>query len=343
MPGRGRVEDLPAVWLKTGRNVADPLNGMKRLLVVSSCVSVLGAVLILFLAPQSAFAMGLALRMAGFTNGLLNLKSLVATRDAKCSMLDALVEGTSSERVVMTERLGREAQVIRRDGAMELIASPWGELWIMQRDHAAVIEEFVEQMHDGYRLEGRIRQGDVVVDCGANVGVVTRRALQLGASKVVAVDPGPQPLACLRRTFAAEIAEGRVVIYPKGVWDRDDELTLSTGDEMASTANSVALDRGSKGVKVQLTTIDKMVTELGLSKVDFIKMDIEGAEPNALRGAAGTLARFRPRLSISLEHRKTDPSTIPGLIRQLRSDYQLACGPCENMDGHIQPTVVLAN
>ena len=43
-------------------------------------------------------------------------------------------------------------------------------------------------------------------------------------------------------------------------------------------------------VELPLTTIDKMVSELNLARVDFIKMDIEGAEPNALRGGRGTIA-----------------------------------------------------
>ncbi len=61
------------------------------------------------------------------------------------------------------------------------------------------------------------------------------------------------------------------------------------------------------------------------------------------RGAAGTLVKFRPRLSISLEHRPDDPDTIPGLIQSLRGDYNLVCGPCENMGGTVQPTVLFAN
>ena len=65
-----------------------------------------------------------------------------------------------------------------------------------------------------------IRRGDIVLDAGANVGVFTRKALWAGASKVIAIEPAPENLECLRRNFAAEIADGRVVVYPKGVWDK---------------------------------------------------------------------------------------------------------------------------
>src|SRR5262252_2026765 len=74
---------------------------------------------------------------------------------------------------------------------------------------------------------GRIHAGDVVLDAGANVGVFVRKALWAGASKVIAIEPAPENLECLRRTFAHEVARGQVVIYPKGVWGRPDVLKFA--------------------------------------------------------------------------------------------------------------------
>ena len=71
-------------------------------------------------------------------------------------------------------------------------------------------------------------------------------------------------------------------------------------------------------------------------------MDIEGAEPNALRGAIRTVRQFHPRMAILLEHRKTDPAAIPILTRQLWPGYHTECGPCANMNGHLQPVVMFA-
>ena len=59
-----------------------------------------------------------------------------------------------------------------------------------------------------------------MLDGGANVGVYTRKALDAGAKQVVAIEPGPENIACLRKTFGQEISEGRVIVYPKGVWTR---------------------------------------------------------------------------------------------------------------------------
>src|SRR6266852_8437981 len=80
-------------------------------------------------------------------------------------------------------------------------------------------------------INGRdhVKPGDVVVDCGAHVGVFNDMALRRGASKVVAIEPDPTNLECLRRNFPREIASGHVIVVPKGVWNRDQIITLYIG------------------------------------------------------------------------------------------------------------------
>lgn len=234
---------------------------------------------------------------------------------------------------------------VRVDGNLELVeTAAAGRMWIPASDRMAYAEELAEQGEQEYGTDNKgARPGDTVLDCGANVGAYTHEALRLGASRVVAIEPAPWALECLRRNFPEEIRAGRVIVFPKGVWDHDDTLLLNVPPGMASTAATVALP-GAAGVQaaVPLTTIDRMVTELRLQRVDFIKMDIEGAEPNALRGAVHTVERFHPRMVISLEHRRTDPDTIPTLTRQLWPDYSVECGACTNMNQHLQPVVMFA-
>jgi len=64
-------------------------------------------------------------------------------------------------------------------------------------------------------------------------------------------------------------------------------------------------------VKVPLTTVDDLVSELKLRRVDFIKMDIAGAEKRALLGARSTLVTYTPRLVIAAEHLPDDGEAIP--------------------------------
>jgi hypothetical protein len=91
---------------------------------------------------------------------------------------------------------------------------------------------------------------------------------------------------------------------------------------------------------VPLTTIDKIVAELSLPRVDFIKMDVEGAEVRAIAGAQATMARFKPRLAIAAEHKPDDEFTIPAAVRGVRADYQMQCGPCLEAKGHVRPDVL---
>jgi hypothetical protein len=96
---------------------------------------------------------------------------------------------------------------------------------------------------------------------------------------------------------ADEIAAGRVIVYPKGVWDKEEILPMQI-DPNNSAADSFIIHRegGTEIRGIPLTTIDKLVAELNLERVDFIKMDIEAAEPKALIGGDGFvhLPRYRP-------------------------------------------------
>ena len=58
------------------------------------------------------------------------------------------------------------------------------------------------------------------------MGLYAKTALASGAKLVVAIEPAPENIECLRRNLAQEIAAGRVIVYPKGVWDKDDTLAL---------------------------------------------------------------------------------------------------------------------
>lgn len=178
-------------------------------------------------------------------------------------------------------------------------------------------------------LEGdrMVHEGDVVMDIGAHVGFFVGTALAQGASKVIAVEPDPDSAECLRRNYEEEIASGRVVLVEAGAWSSRSEITLSLGSDPGW--NSMTEDGGSgREIVVPVLPIDDIVEDLGLSRVDFIKMDIEGAEKEALRGAVGTMEKYRPRVMIDSYQWAHD---LDGLLAEVKSggDYQPFSGPCE--------------
>ncbi|MBI4905612.1 MAG: FkbM family methyltransferase [Acidobacteria bacterium] len=224
----------------------------------------------------------------------------------------------------------------------ELYDTPDGKYWIPKGSKWVLPFNLAEQARDIYGWDGHgVKAGDVVLDCGANVGVYTRAALKAGAKLVVAIEPAPENVETLRRNFAEEIAAGRVIVYPKGVWDKDDFLEMHI-DPSNSAADSFVINKEGWGKveKVPLTTIDKLVAELKIDKVTFIKMDIEGAEPNALHGAMATLKKDHPRMALSAYHQPDHPVTIPRIVLQEAGGYQMACGPCAEIRFGVRPDVL---
>jgi FkbM family methyltransferase len=260
-----------------------------------------------------------------------------------CPLAGALKSKSNiDDTAAIAQRMLAASHLVKEESGLELWDTPKGSFWIPKGNRFVLPFNLAEMERHVYgRGEHFIHAGDVVLDCGASDGDFTREALAAGAAKVVSVEISPAAQECIRRNLAREIADGRVVLYPKGVWDHDDVLTLNV-DDTNFAANSVVLRPGSAhpSVQVPLTTIDKLVSELGLARVDFIKMDVEGAEGKAIAGARDTLTRFRPRLAITTEHKPEDEVAIPSAVRAVRPDYQMACGQCLEKAGHIRPDVL---
>jgi len=235
------------------------------------------------------------------------------------------------------------SKVVEKDPAgYHLVETPRGRWWIPEGNDYVLPFNLAEQEREIYGTgEFAVRPGDTVLDCGANVGVWTRTALDHGARLVVGFEPAPENIESYQRNFKEEIAAGKVVLIAQGVWDKEDVLLLKRDPHNSAADSFILLADGTPGVKAPLTTIDKAVVELHLERVDYIKMDIEGAEVRALEGARATVGRFHPRLSIATEHSPQDGVQIPAKVREISEGYRVVCGPClETKDGHIRPDVL---
>jgi FkbM family methyltransferase len=223
------------------------------------------------------------------------------------------------------ERSKAEVSVTGHDPALDIdrVRTAERSFWVKHKG-----EGFGGAQLIAYLMAEHVRRGDVVLDCGAHVGVFTHHALARGASRIIAVEPEPVNAECFRRNFAREIAAGVVVLVPKGVWSSESTLELSVAANN-SGMNSVVSDQGGSKIEIPVTTVDRMLENLGVSRVDFIKMDIEGAEREALAGAANTLKRFRPRLMLDSYHRPDELGVLRALVGKLHPGYARTCGPCE--------------
>ena len=144
----------------------------------------------------------------------------------------------------------------------------------------------------------RIRGGDHVVDAGACEGFFSICALGRGAGHVSAVEPVPELVRALERTFARSGRERVTVI--------DGLLGRVSGEAYLApdVADLCMAQKGeaSSGRAVEEHALDDLVEAGRVSRVDFLKADVEGAELDVVAGAVESIRRFRPRVSLAVYH-----------------------------------------
>ena len=138
----------------------------------------------------------------------------------------------------------------------------------------------------------------VCLDVGANKGEYSLALLRHTRAQVYAIEPLPQELNTLRQRTAPW--GERCVVMPVAISDRDGRSMLrynAGATETASLSAQIAEQAYTyaQEIEVEVLTIDSLVQRLGLTRVDFIKIDVEGMKMACLRGARHTLAELRPR------------------------------------------------
>lgn len=156
------------------------------------------------------------------------------------------------------------------------------------------------------------------VDCGAFDGDTVREFIQRTNSvfrKIIAIEP--DPMNC--QAMASYIASA-----PHDIRSRFLSLQSALGSDRKrvhfDAGGTVASAIGGGSYEVDCAPLDDLVLEHGPS---FIKMDIEGAETDALKGAAGSIQQFKPVLFVCLYHRQEHLWEVPLLIHSLSPDYSL--------------------
>ena len=220
--------------------------------------------------------------------------------------------------------LSAEVTLIREDSraGLELWNTFLGQLWIPKPGSEVIKhlewEQATQKVYD--YASAHVSAGDIVIDCGAHIGGFTRVALAAKAKLVVAIEPERMNTIAFQRNFVKELKDGKVILVEKGIWDKIGTLPLHLSTTGDSHSAAIAQNSG-KDQSIEVTTLDALVTSLRMPRVDFIKMDIEGGEQNALRGARKVLERWHPRMAISSYHKKGDPAAISNLVWNIQPGY----------------------
>jgi FkbM family methyltransferase len=154
------------------------------------------------------------------------------------------------------------------------------------------------------RLAARLRRGDVVLDVGANIGLyavrLARALLRLGGGCVHAFEPIPANAERLAYNVAANALAQVVQIHELALGSRHGRTAFHRENEYgASTGNAAMIGAAvapafGADTEADVTTLDSFAARLDLGSCALIKLDVEGAELEVLRGGAATIARLRP-------------------------------------------------
>lgn len=253
---------------------------------------------------------------------------------------------------IKLQRLGRVAELTRKYGVprgferlMNLLA-PLGSLAGQQEvtfelDEGLRISADLDSHVDrrlywhGYynkhvecHLAKMAKEGNVVFDCGANVGMYSLRlARSVGSSgRVVAIEPHDLVRGRLEANIRLNGFQGRITVMSCALAGSRGKTVFHYPPAGAANQGNASLYR--KGFdwqekEVEVRTLDDIAEELNLSRLDIIRCDAQGAELSALRGGERTLRLFRPVISIRYNR---ETAATAGIKLGDVSDYMRGLG-----------------
>ena len=161
------------------------------------------------------------------------------------------------------------------------------------------------------------RPDEVFIDGGAFDGSTARMFERVTGGiykKIIAFEPGAENIGYFNYRDKLQHVE-RMEIHQKGLWSNSTTLTFS-GDGTQGARIDMA---SAGGFSIDTISIDELEDA---KDITFIKMDVEGAELEALKGAKETILKNHPKLTICLYHKPEDIFEIPAYILSLSDDYR---------------------
>lgn len=160
-----------------------------------------------------------------------------------------------------------------------------------------------------------VKPGMFCVDVGANHGYFTLVMARMGAARVLAVEANPRLAALCRRSCEANGVADRVTVEAVAAAERAGTLTLMVRRSL-SGGGSVRLDAGPDRLSVSGVPLDTLLADW--PRVDLVKIDAEGFEPEVWAGMRETYLRHRPTVVLEFAPgRYADPA---GFLRDLCGD-----------------------
>lgn len=156
----------------------------------------------------------------------------------------------------------------------------------------------------------------VVCDVGAQVGTFSVRcALSPSVEKVLAFEPEQENLALLQHN-ASMNAPGRIDIHGYALGDRNGRLPLYRS-RTGTGHHTLIRKQDGDVVEVDVKRLDDVLSDLGIPRIDWLKIDVEGYELQVLQGARRTLESSLPNLAVEVD---SDWNAFEAFLRQVGYD-----------------------
>lgn len=163
----------------------------------------------------------------------------------------------------------------------------------------------------------QLKEGDVVFDCGANIGLFSAVAAWKDAT-VYAFEPMKDCFGYLQKQSEINL-KGKIIPVKCAVSSHCGEEVFFEGDGITEAG----MFGTGRQLRVQAVTLDAFVQQKNIERVDFIKADIEGSEREMLLGAKETLSKYAPKLAICTYHRPDDKEVLSSIIMEANPNYHI--------------------
>ncbi|MBQ9301571.1 FkbM family methyltransferase [Butyrivibrio sp.] len=184
----------------------------------------------------------------------------------------------------------------------------------IKKENILVLGELATRMQYFDLEQLRLGSEEVYVDVGGFNGDTALRFNQVVGGRykhIYVFEPNRQLFQATKENLQ-ELHDCKV--FNNAVWSKRCSLELLEAGEGTRVS-----ENSSAGCEIQAVSIDEVICE---EIASFIKMDIEGSEYEALKGAIQTITNYKPKLAISVYHKRDDIWEIPKLLLKLNPDYR---------------------
>jgi len=235
-----------------------------------------------------------------------------------------------------------------KDGCVKIVTIKGRSIyWPLNAPVSRLVDMYFEVFYNNnHRFDTcgtPVLSNDVVIDAGCCEGYFAKLALENGASKVYCFEPGKVIGDCLKQTFAQDILDNRIEIVQMLLGASECRFNFLE-DPQDPTIGRLLIDSintdSSGFYPVNMTSLDSFCVLNSLNKIDYIKIDVEGSEPDVIEGAKNVIKSYSPRIAVAVYHAPHHAKYIQDLIYSINNEYKFELKGLVDFGGVVRPVML---